>query len=68
MAPSSSAVPGAGRWQVPGEAIALATWVEVMASPLVKGEDPGTRRRKALHTTSSTGTARLKPGGSWAQT
>lgn len=35
-APSSSAIPGAGWWQALGEDIALATWVEVMAFPLVE--------------------------------
>lgn len=40
MAPSSSAVPGAGQWQALGEATALTIWVGVMASPWVEREDP----------------------------
>lgn len=39
-----------------GEATALATWVRVMASPLLEKEDPGPGGRKALSSPISTGT------------
>ena len=58
LAPSSSAVPGAGQWQVLGEATALAIQVGGMASPLSERQDPVPGGRKALGSTS--------PGRGWA--